>query len=79
MVTSDHNPIDIENKKLELENSLFGSIGLESWSNNRQATAPGSLPLPPTVTRAVVKKAEAFYHAILLENLTVFHDETDVS
>lgn len=30
IITSDHNPIDIENKKLELENSLFGSIGLES-------------------------------------------------
>ncbi|MCF6297357.1 MAG: dihydroorotase [Flavobacteriaceae bacterium] len=30
MITSDHNPIDIENKKLELENSLFGTIGLES-------------------------------------------------
>ena len=30
MITSDHNPINIENKKLELENSMFGSIGMES-------------------------------------------------
>ncbi len=30
MVTSDHNPIDIENKKVELENALYGTIGLES-------------------------------------------------
>lgn len=30
MVTSDHNPIDIENKKVEFENALFGTIGLES-------------------------------------------------
>jgi dihydroorotase len=30
MITSDHNPIDIENKKLELENSLYGTVGLES-------------------------------------------------
>lgn len=30
MITSDHNPIDIENKKLELENSFFGTTGLES-------------------------------------------------
>ncbi|MDJ0645191.1 MAG: dihydroorotase [Flavobacteriaceae bacterium] len=30
MVTSDHNPIDIENKKLEFENALDGTIGLES-------------------------------------------------
>ena len=30
MVVSDHNPIDIENKKVEFENGLYGSIGLES-------------------------------------------------
>jgi len=30
MVTSDHNPIDIENKKVEFENALYGTIGLES-------------------------------------------------
>lgn len=29
-VTSDHNPIDIENKKIEFDNALYGSIGLES-------------------------------------------------
>lgn len=29
-VTSDHNPIDVENKKIEFEHALFGSIGLES-------------------------------------------------
>ena len=30
MVTSDHNPIDIEHKKVEFENAMFGTIGLES-------------------------------------------------
>lgn len=30
MVTSDHNPIDIEHKKVEFDNALYGSIGLES-------------------------------------------------
>jgi dihydroorotase len=29
-VTSEHNPIDIEHKKVEFDNALFGSIGLES-------------------------------------------------
>lgn len=29
-VTSEHNPIDIENKKTEFDHALFGSIGLES-------------------------------------------------
>ncbi len=30
MVTSDHNPIDVEHKKVEFDNALFGTIGLES-------------------------------------------------
>jgi dihydroorotase len=30
MVTSDHNPIDIEHKKIEFDYALFGTIGLES-------------------------------------------------
>ncbi len=30
MITSDHNPIAIEHKKVEYENAKFGSIGLES-------------------------------------------------
>jgi dihydroorotase len=30
MVTSDHNPVDVEHKKVEFEHALFGSIGLET-------------------------------------------------
>jgi len=30
MVTSDHNPIDVEHKKVEFDNAYYGSIGLES-------------------------------------------------
>jgi dihydroorotase len=30
MITSDHNPIDIEHKKVEYNNAKFGTIGLES-------------------------------------------------
>lgn len=30
MVTSDHNPIDIEQKKVEFDNAAYGTIGLES-------------------------------------------------
>lgn len=29
-VTSDHNPIDVEHKKVEFDHALFGSIGMES-------------------------------------------------
>ena len=31
MITSNHNPIDIEHKKVEFENALEGTIGLESF------------------------------------------------
>ena len=31
MVTSDHFPVDIENKKMDIDNSFFGTIGLESF------------------------------------------------
>jgi len=31
MITTDHNPIDIENKNLEFEKALYGTIGLESF------------------------------------------------
>lgn len=31
IITSDHNPIDIENKKLEIQNAMYGTIGLESF------------------------------------------------
>lgn len=30
MITSDHNPIDIEHKKIEFDHAKYGSIGLES-------------------------------------------------
>ena len=30
MVTSDHLPIDLENKKTDIENAKYGTIGLES-------------------------------------------------
>ena len=30
MITSDHNPIDIEHKKIEFDHAKYGTIGLES-------------------------------------------------
>ena len=31
MVTSDHNPLNVEQKKIEFDNAGFGTIGLESF------------------------------------------------
>ncbi|WP_430408928.1 dihydroorotase [Kordia sp.] len=30
MITSDHNPIDVEHKKVEFDNAMYGTIGLET-------------------------------------------------
>ena len=30
MITSDHNPMDVEHKKVEYQNAKYGTIGLES-------------------------------------------------
>ncbi|QHI35585.1 Dihydroorotase [Kordia antarctica] len=30
LVTSDHNPIDVENKNIEFDNAMYGTIGLET-------------------------------------------------
>ncbi|WP_353777558.1 amidohydrolase family protein [Winogradskyella sp. 3972H.M.0a.05] len=30
MITSDHNPIDVEHKKVEFDHAMYGSLGLES-------------------------------------------------
>jgi dihydroorotase len=36
MITSDHNPMDIEHKKMEFDMAKDGTIGLESaFSNDR--------------------------------------------
>ncbi len=39
-VTSDHNPIDIEHKKVEFEHAYYGSVGLESCYGALQTIVP---------------------------------------
>lgn len=36
VITSDHNPIDIENKKVEFSNAIYGTIGLETLFRSLQ-------------------------------------------
>ena len=41
MVTSDHNPIDIEHKRVEFDHAMYGTIGLESaFGSLRSALTP---------------------------------------
>ena len=44
-VTSDHNPIDIENKKTEFDHAKFGSIGLESCFGALQSLLPTEIAI----------------------------------
>jgi dihydroorotase len=57
MVTTDHNPIDIEEKKIEFDHANYGTIGLESafgalqtiFSTKKtiEAIAGEDFPYPP--------------------------------
>ena len=40
MIVSDHNPIDVENKKVEFENGLYGTTGLESLFGSALTALP---------------------------------------
>ena len=40
MITSDHNPIDVEHKKMEYNNAKFGTIGLESLFGSLNQVLP---------------------------------------
>lgn len=79
MITSDHNPIDIENKKLELENSLFGTVGLESLFGSVNSI----LELEQTIACLTDKPRKRFgLKATKIEkgefaDLTMFNPEVD--
>ena len=40
MIVSDHNPIDVENKKVEFENGMYGTTGLESLFGSVSTALP---------------------------------------
>ena len=79
MITSDHNPIDIENKKLELENSLYGTVGLESLFGSVNSI----LELEQTIACLTDKPRKRFgLQVTKIENgeiadLTIFNPEGD--
>lgn len=78
MITSDHNPIDIENKKVEFENALYGTIGLESAFGSIRSV----LDLESTIIGLTDKSREIFGLPKLkiakgeVANLTLFDPES---
>ena len=75
-VTSDHNPIDIEHKKIEFEQAYFGSIGLESCygalqnilSTQQTVQALTQLKSVFGISESVIAKNE-------VANITLFNPE----
>lgn len=78
MITSDHNPIDIENKKVTFEQALYGTIGLESLFGFVNSV----LDLETTISCLTNKPKERFGIPITTikvgdsANLTLFNPET---
>ncbi len=79
MLTSDHNPIDIENKKVTFEQAKFGTIGLESLFG----FANQVLDLETTISCLTNKPKERFGLPISTikvgetANLTLFNPEME--
>ncbi len=77
-VTSDHNPIDIEHKKIEFDYALFGSIGLEScfgalnsiFTTEESITFLNRLKQRFSIPQTPIKEGEAV-------NITLFNPDVE--
>jgi len=55
-ITSDHNPIDIENKKVEFNNAKYGTIGLENLFGSLQTVLDTE-----TIIESITSKPKAIF------------------
>lgn len=79
MLTSDHNPIDIENKKIEFAHALNGTIGLESFfgATNKVIDLETLIDAITSKPRACFGIEPASVKENQLANLTLFNPEGD--
>ena len=78
MVTTDHNPIDIEHKKIEFDHAMYGTIGLESAFGALQtlfSTKKTIALLTKGKTRFKIKDSLIAEGAVA--DLTLFNPEID--
>lgn len=77
MITSDHNPIDIEHKKVEFESAKFGTIGLESLFGalNKVIATETLITCLTTKPRSRFNIADASINEGEKANLTLFNPD----
>ena len=80
MITSDHKPIDIEHKKVEFENAMYGTIGLENFFGtlNRILSLE---KLIACITNQPRKRFNIENHTISIgkiANLTLFNPDREI-
>lgn len=77
-ITSDHNPIDIENKKMEFDKAKYGTIGLESAFGALQTILPTEIIVQKLCAGRTIFKQETLS---IVEgekaNITLFNSEGD--
>jgi dihydroorotase len=72
-ITSDHNPIDIEYKKMEFDTAKYGTIGLESAFGALQAVLPTDVIVAKlTAGKSVFKIKETTIAEGQPANITLF-------
>ena len=75
-ITSDHNPIDIENKKMEFDKAKYGTIGLESAFGTLQTILPTEIIIEKLVVgRAIFGQETASIIEGQKANITLFNPE----
>lgn len=79
IITSDHNPIDVENKKLEFENALDGTIGLESLFGAINSVLPleNTIQCLSELPRKRFNLSEISIEKDQKANLTLFNPDTE--
>ncbi|WP_395057443.1 dihydroorotase family protein [Flavobacterium sp.] len=75
-ITSDHNPIDIENKKMEFDKAKYGSIGLESAFGALQTILPTEIIIEKLSTgRTIFGQENTSISEGEKANITLFNPE----
>ena len=75
-ITSDHNPIDIENKKMEFDKAKYGTLGLESAFSALQTILPTEIIIEKLIAgRTIFSQETVSITEGQKANITLFNPE----